>query len=121
MSYNLLKPVKLIVGGDMGGNLSAIQPISLQDNVGIQLRWTGTPTGAFSFLISMDHLQDAEGNVLVAGHWVAIPLSPPIAAAGSADDAYVDLNQISASYLKVVYTRSAGSGSLDALVMAKGV
>lgn len=122
MAYNLLNPVKIFNDGDMSGNLtSIIVETKLQDNVGIQLHWTGTPTGTFSVEISIDHKEDVLGNVVVAGHWVSLPLLPAIAAAGAGDDAYIDLNQLSASYVRVKYTRSAGSGTLNGFMVAKGV
>ncbi len=122
MSYNLLNPVHIIVAGDMSGNITSnAVEVKLQDNVGVQLHWTGAPTGVFSIQVSMDHREDIEGNVVVAGHWVSVILNPSITASGSADDAYIDLNQLSAAYVRIVYTATSGTGTLDAFVNAKGV
>lgn len=122
MSYNLLLPVHVITTTSMGATITG-DPIEIknQDNIGIQLHWTGTPVGAFSIQISSNYRQDIEGNVQVTGNWVTLPLSPAITAAGSADDAYIDLNQMSAMYMRIVYTRTSGTGTLDAYVVAKGV
>ncbi len=120
MAYNILKPVQLISAGDMSGSItSGAVEIMLQDNVGIQLKWTGTPTGSFDVQISSDHLQGIDGQV--AGNWISLPLSPAISAAGSPDVAYIDLNQMSARYLRVVYNRTGGTGSLDCIVVGKGI
>lgn len=122
MAYNLLKPVHVIVATSMATSItSPIVEVRNQDNVGIQMHWTGTPVGTFAFQVSMDHQQDMEGNVTVAGNWITIPVSPAITASGSADDAYVDINQVSAMYFRLVYTRTSGTGTLDAYVAAKGV
>lgn len=123
MSYNLLAPVHIITAGDMSlaSITSPAVEIKLQDNVGIQLDWTGTPTGSFDFQISIDHKEDINGNVQVAGHWISLVLDPAIAASGSTDDAYVDFNQLSASYIRVVYTKDSGTGVLNVLATAKGV
>lgn len=122
MAYNLLKPVNLITAQSMGASItSPIVEVRLQDNIGIQLDWTGTPTGTFDVQISSNHLQDINGNVQVPGTWVSLPLSPAITASGSADTAYIDLNQQSAQYMRIVYTRTSGTGSLTAVVVAKGV
>lgn len=122
MSYNLLNPYQFIVNQSMGASsTSAIIEIKQQDNIGIQLNWTGTPVGAFDVQISIDHEQDMNGNVTVAGNWVSLGLSPAISAAGSADSAYVDLNQMSASYIRVVYNRTSGTGTLNGFITAKGV
>lgn len=122
MAYNLLAPYKFVEAVSMGASItSSAQEVKLQDNVGLQLNWTGSPVGTFSVQVSMDHLQDNLGNILVAGNWVTLTLSAAIAAAGSADSAYIDLNQISAPYVRLVYTRTSGTGSLDAFIVAKGV
>ena len=123
MAYNLLFPKSIITAGNMASAsiTSSVVEIRNQDNVGIQLSWTGTAVGTFAVQISINHAEDANGNVTVAGDWVALPLSPTIAAAGSADSAIIDLNQMSASYIRVVYTRSSGTGTLNAYITAKGV
>ena len=122
MAYNLLKPVKIVDAVSMGANItSAIIETQLQDNIGIQLDWTGTPVGTFDVQVSMNHLQDAQGNVIRAGTWVSLPLSPAIAAAGVADVAYIDLTQISASYVRIVYTRTSSTGVLTAMMTGKGI
>lgn len=122
MAYNPIEPVKIITNGDMSSNItSKVVPIILQDNIAIQLVWTGTPTGAFNFQVSSNYEQDMFGNVLSAGDWVTLPLSPAITASGSADVALVDLNQLGAAYVRVQYAASSGTGVLNATLTAKGV
>lgn len=122
MSYNLLQPVKIISQGDMSASItSPAVEIKSQDNVGVQLHWTGTPTGAFDIQISSNHRQDAEGNIQVPGNWISLVLNPTITASGFPDDAYIDLNQMSALYMRTVYAPASGTGNLDAYVVAKGV
>lgn len=122
MSYNLLLPVTMVSSVSMATSItSSVLEIKEQDNVGIQMIWTGTPTGTFSVQVSINYQRDINGNVTNAGTWTSIPLSPAIAAAGSADNAYVDLNQLSAPYIRVVYTRSSGTGTLNVLGIGKGV
>jgi len=122
MSYNLLYPVHIIVAQPMTTSItSAPVEVKSQDNIGIQMNWTGAPVGAFTFQISMDYKQDAEGNVLNAGNWTTLPVTPAIVATGSSGTAYVDLNQQSAMYTRVVYTATGGTGVLDVYVNGKGI
>lgn len=122
MSYNPLGPVNVLTAGDMSSSItSKTTSIKNQDNVGIQLHWTGAPTGAFDVQISSNHDEDAQGNIIVAGFWVSLVLNPLILAIGAPDDAYIDLNQMSAQYVRIVYNRASGSGSLGITVVAKGV
>lgn len=122
MAYNILNPIQVVTSGDMSSSITSTPvEVKYQDNIGVQLHWTGTPTGSFAFEVSMNYSKDINGNVVNTGNWVVLPVSPSISAAGSADDAYVDLNQISARYVRVVYTAASGSGTLDVFVNAKGV
>lgn len=122
MAYNLLKPYHLIKAVSMAASITST-PVEnqYQDNVGIQLTWTGSPTGVFSIQVSVDYAVDAQGNVTNAGNWVTLILSAPIAAVGAGDTAYIDLNQLTAPYYRIVYTRSSGTGTLDGYVVGKGV
>jgi hypothetical protein len=122
MAYNLLYPIHLIMAQSMTSTVTS-NPVEVQrqDNIGVQLNWTGTPVGTFSVEVSMDYAQDYLGNVLNAGNWITLPLSPTIIASGSADTAYIDLNQLSATYIRIVYAPTSSTGTLDAYVDAKGV
>lgn len=122
MSYNLLKATQIITAGDMSATItSPVTEVELQDNIGFQLDWTGDPVGTFDVQVSIDYLQDAQGNVQNPGRWISVPLNPFIAATGISGDAYIDLNQMSTSYIRIVYNSVSGAGSLDAFITAKGV
>lgn len=122
MAYNLLDPVTIFNAVSMTtSKTSTPVEIKLQDNVGIQLHWTGTPVGTFDFQVSSDYAKDIYGNVTNAGHWVSLGVNPAITASGAGDDAYVDLNQLSAQYIRVVYTPSSSTGTLSGVLVAKGV
>lgn len=122
MAFNSLLKTHLISATSMGATItSAAFPCQFQDNIGIQLDWTGSPVGAFSIQTSIDHAQDSQGVITTAGHWITLTLSTAITASGSADDAYIDLNQLSAPWIRVVYTSTSGTGTLDCFIAAKGV
>jgi hypothetical protein len=122
MAQNVLYPVYLATNVSMATSFtSAAVKIEYQDNVGFQLDWTGTPVGTFSFQISSNHTQDYLGNSVNAGNWITLPVTPAITATGTANDAYVDLNQMSAFYTRFVYTATSGTGVLQGLVVAKGI
>lgn len=122
MAYNVIPGYHILSAVSMGGNiLSHAQEVLLQDNTGIQLIWTGSPVGVFSIQVSTSYQQTPNGNVLVPGTWSDLPLSSVISAAGSADNAYIDINQLGANWYRIVYTRTSGTGSLDAYISQKGV
>lgn len=94
---------------------SLVTEISWLDNIGIQLQWTGTPTGDFLIEVSANYSQDMNGNVQNAGTWV--PLSIALSASGEADSAYLDLNQLSSPYIRVSYTNT-GVGTVTITTIA---
>lgn len=122
MAYNLLKPVVLYTAQSMAASFTSPPvEIRLQDNLGFQLKWSGSPVGSFSVQISSTYSEDINGNVMDLGAWVSLPLSPAIAATGAPDDAYIDLNQMSAMYVRIVYTRTSGTGSFSCVAVGKAI
>jgi hypothetical protein len=79
------------------------------DRVGFQIVWTGSPTGDFTVEISND-----------ATTWTEMTLSTPVAAAGSADNAFIDCES-AAKYIRLVYTRTSGTGTLNVHITAKSI
>src|SRR5690348_1807014 len=103
MQKNEMEKTVLFSAASMTGTSTLTSPVlSLRflDNLGIQFHFTGTPTGTFQVQVSSDHEQDPQGNVTVAGNFVPITLSPAPVAAGAADDIYIDLNQLSAPWVR---------------------
>jgi hypothetical protein len=122
MSYNRLDPFHIIKAQSMTTSItSAAQPVNLQDNIGLQFNWTGGPVGVFGVQVSMDYYQDSFGNIVNPGNWTTLPLSPALVATGMAGTAYADLNQLSTPYVRLTYTATSGTGTLDAFVNAKGI
>lgn len=118
---NNLRVYQNITAGDMStaSITSSVTNIQFLDNIGIQLDFTGTPTGTFQVQVSANHAQDEFGNVTVPGSWIPITLSPSPAASGSADSIYIDINQTSAPWIRVVYTRGSGTGVLNGYITGK--
>ena len=94
---------------------SAPVAIAYLDNVGIQFNFVtpGTHTGAVQAEISADHRQDKEGNVIFEGNWILV-ITQGVNNATSA--AYLDLNQLSAPYVRAVW-RPSGAPDATALTV----
>lgn len=118
---DVLKPYLIVTNGNMASAsiTSSATNIQYLDNVCIELIFTGTPTGAFEVQGSVDYQQDANGNITNAGHWVPITLPSSPVASGVAGTILIDMNQLSFPYIRVVYTRTSGSGTLNAYIGAK--
>lgn len=82
---------------------SNITDISNSDNQGLDISWTGTPTGTLEIMAS-------EGG----SNFFDFTFDPPITQpAGSAGGYGVSLNQVPWRYILVKYTNASGSGSLS--------
>lgn len=122
MAQNILGPVHLVSAASMASSVTskAIKVLT-QDNIQFQLVWTGSPTGNFVFQSSLTFDQDGNGNILNVGNWDNIPVDPAITAAGAGDTATVDITETGASFIRVFYIRSSGTGTLDVFVSGKGI
>lgn len=112
---NLLK-FQTITSGDMSQATltSSITNIQYLDNVGIQANFTGSPVGTLSVQVSIDHAQDEWGNVTTAGNWSQVTSS-----AVTSSPVVFDLNQLSAPWIRVVYTKVSGTGTLNVFITGK--
>src|ERR1700743_1772622 len=75
---------------------SAVHILNL-DNIYLQMNVTGTPVGAFSIQVSGDHVEDQQGNVIVAGNFIEV-VNIPVSGAINIGE---DLNQLGAPYVRL--------------------
>lgn len=132
MAFNILPKFVLLNLHDMGATFSSDpQPGNGQDNMGVQVKWIGTPTGTIGIQVSNDYYPGDSYSPYNAGTWDDLyfdvysggsaTVASTIAVSGSADHAAINLNQLPFSFYRVVYTRTSGSGLLSAVVTQKGV
>lgn len=98
---------------------SLVTNIQRLDDVGYQANFTGSPVGVFTVQFSADYVQDFMGNVTNTGNWITAPLGSPSAASGSAGSVYIDLAGLSAPWIRLVYTKTSGTGTLNAFITGK--
>lgn len=103
-----------VTSGAMSGTstvYSQIVDVHTIDNCGLELTWTGTPTGNIQILASSSGTS-----------FYPISFSPSLEQpAGSAGGYLINLNQFPWQYIMVEYTNTSGSGSLTAYLTAKGL
>lgn len=112
--------------GDTGADLSAsrtskVTSVGYTDNIGIIVSWTGTsPVGTLQIQVSNDY--DPLGNLGAGtGTWQPLDFGAPIGIAGASGQHDLNINQLPFSFLRAVYTRISGVGSLQASLTTKQV
>jgi hypothetical protein len=88
------------------------------DNIFVQMNCTGTPTGTFAIQVSADH-KEQNGQVVSAGNFISLSLPQTPTCAGSAVNLAVNIQEIAAAFLQVVYTQTGGTGVCDIWISAK--
>jgi hypothetical protein len=117
---NNLSQVEVLTAANGATNqTSSVVDIQFLDNIGIQCNLSGgsSLTGTFNVQVSADHSQDAQGNVIVVGNWITATTAS--VASGSPAQTYFDMNQLSAPWLKVTWTASSGTGTINMFVTGK--
>lgn len=126
-SRPIFSPASVITNGDMSGSITSkvtiIQNLSM---VSYGLSWSGTsPVGTAQVQVSNDYATNAAGQVSNAGTWTTLILSvsgvpsSTIPVSGSPGNAFIDIDQIAAYAIRLVYTRASGSGTLQAVINGK--
>lgn len=90
---------------------SNILGIRQTDNQGLELNWTGTPTGTIQVMVSNSGIQ---------GNFYALTFNPLLAQPSGAAGGYViSLTAIPFQYMYIVYTNTSGSGTITAYSQCK--
>lgn len=120
-SRPIFSPYPVITDGSLSGDLTSkvtvIQNLSLAS---YSLSWTGsTPVGTVSVEVSNDYSQNADGSVRNAGTWNALPLSISPAVSGNSGMGFIDIDAQAGYALRLRYTRTSGTGTLNVIVNGK--
>lgn len=114
------EPHSVITSGDMSASIiSQVTILKQKSGASYDISWTGSPTGTFSVEMSNTVVLNPDGSAAVAGNWTAVTLSAPITASGSPDNALINLAGLEANAIRLHYTRTSGSGTLNATLVAK--
>lgn len=116
-----LKPFPVIVDGNMASAVeSLVTSIGQLSKIGYSLAWTGDAVGTFDVQVCNDAQFDGNGTYIAnSGSWVSLPLTPSIGPAGSDDDAFADVIPTAAAFIRIVFQRDSGTGTLNASVSGK--
>lgn len=121
---NVNLPFQVTASASMSGTtvyVSSVTNVMYHDSVAVQYNWTGNPTGTFQIEGSVDYNPGLpQTGAMNAGKWNALSLSPTPTTTSSTSY-LVNMNQLSFSWLRTVYTNSTGSGVLAIWVCGKSL
>jgi hypothetical protein len=130
---NTLLSYPIITAGAMASTntlTSKVTNIQYLDDCGLQLDWSGSPTGTFQVEVSANYAADLNGNVTNSGTWIPLTFSywngtTTVTATAIPTSVgtpiYIDMALLSAPWIRVQYTNSASTGTLTAVITAKEI
>ena len=121
-SRPLLSPFSVISSGDMSAAsiASAVTLLPQLSMVSYDVSWVGTaPVGVVTVEVSNTYKQSADGSVLNPGNWTTLVLSAPTPVSGNSGNGFIDVDATAGYAIRLVYTRTSGTGTLNATVNGK--
>lgn len=114
-------PFSVITNGSMAASITSkptiIQKLSM---IGYDISWTGTtPVGVMSVQVSNTYAENVDGSVKTAGNWTTLTLSTTPTVSGNTGNGFIDVDATGAYAMRLVYTRTSGTGTMNATITAK--
>jgi hypothetical protein len=111
----------IIVNGDMSADIiskpSIITNLSLMS---YDISWVGSsPVGVMSIQVSNTYAENVDGTVQNAGSWTTVALSSPPSVSGNTGNGFIDVSQLGAYAVRIVYTSTSGTGMMNVVFNAK--
>lgn len=114
-----VKSFKCIDAASMGATVtSAISNVEMVDNIGFRVAWTSSDAvGVITVEGSIDYVP-----VPASGNWEALTFSPALTQPNSDNGSYlININQYPYPWIRVKYTRTSGTGTLNVWLTTKSV
>ena len=122
-SRPILSPFSVITNASMTAQvISAVTIIQNLSMISYDITWSGgsgATAGAFTVQVSNTYTQNAAGAVLNPGDWTSVPLSLIPTVSTSSGNGFIDIDEIGAYAMRLVYNPTGGTGVLNASINAK--
>jgi hypothetical protein len=120
-------PTPVITNGDMSSNITSLPTIIQKlSELSYDVSWTGTsPVGTLTVQVSNTYAQNSAGQVSNPGNWTNLPLAGTTVVAGSVPIAvapgngFIDIDDMGGYAVRLVYTATSGTGTLNAVINGK--
>jgi hypothetical protein len=117
-----LDPINVLPNGDMSqaSLTSAVTIIKKISMMSYACSWAGTaPVGTISVQVSNDYTINSAGVTANPGTWSTLTLSGPTNVSGNSGTGFIDLDQLAAYAIRLVYTKTSGTGVLNVVANGK--
>ncbi len=117
-----LQPFKVITNGSMAGSLTSTPTIiSDLSMASYDIAWTSgsTPVGIITVQVSNTYVQNPDGTTKVAGNWTTLDFGEDFNVSGNTGNGFLDIDATAGYAIRLVYTRTSGSGTLNVTVKCK--
>lgn len=122
-----LRPQLVINSQSMAANITSdVTVLQSLTSCSYEVSWTGTsPIGTLALQVSNTYSLTPAGTALNAGTWTSVPLDlggsevSSIPITGNADNGFIDVTVQAGYAVRLVYTRTSGTGVLLATINGK--
>lgn len=122
-SRPILAPYKVIDNQSMTSRIiSKPTIISNISMISYEISWAGSGTaGPITVQVSNSYQPNAAGNTDINdnSHWTTLTLSAATAVSGNNGTGFIQLNDLSAHAIRLVYTPASGTGIMNVIVAGK--
>jgi len=89
--------------------------------ISYDIAWSAgsTPVGVITVEVSNTYALKGDGTVRTAGNWTTLTLSSACAVSGNSGNGAIDVDATAFYAIRLKYTRTSGSGTLDVTLNAK--
>lgn len=114
-------PFKVINATSMAASItSSVTIVSNLTMISYDISWTGSsPVGVMSVEISNTYSLNMDGTVRDAGNWTTLTLSSTPSVSGNTGHGFIDVDATGAYAMRLIYTRTSGTGTMNATINAK--
>lgn len=125
-SRTRIGPFSVITNGDMSSSItSTATDLQSVSKISYQYSWTGTlPVGTIGVQVSNDCTVLTTGGI-TGGTWTTLILDvngipvDAIPLSGASGNGFIDLTDTSAFAIRLIYTRTSGTGTLTATIFGR--
>lgn len=111
----------VITNGDMSADITSLPSIITNLSLmSYDISWAGSsPVGVMSIQVSNTYSENPDGSVNNPGKWTTVTLSSTPSVSGNTGNGFIDLSQLGAYAVRLVFTFTSGTGLMNAVFNAK--